>query len=323
MIASIPTGIAVTGVTGFIGRHLVSRFRDSGKVVLSLQRNPDNAMTVDGVELRNWSLQSPELDTYSGSEHFAESTLIHLAALAHRRGRGYSAEHEFESLNTAATLRLAESAARCGIRHFIFMSSIGVLGGDSGDGIFDENSQPAPSSPYARSKWLAEQGLAELAMRTGLHVTVLRPPVVYGPNAPGNFGSLARAVRSGMPLPFGSIDNARQMLAMDNLLDAIVAVVADGGAAYRAFNLADRESISTPGLCRRMADILQVRDRTFRFPPGALRALLRGLGRDSLAQGLLGNLRISTAAIEAAINWRPRVTLQQGLEKALANDDDH
>lgn len=314
--------VILTGATGFIGKHLLARLQPEGHPLVSLQRRIDTALD-DGVERIGWSLDDPELGMVTEHDCCRDGTLVHLAGVAHRRGHGYSARHEFESLNAAATLRLAESAADCGVRHFIFMSSIGVLGGDSGDSAFDENSRPAPVSQYARSKLLAEQGLEELAARSDLNVTVLRPPLVYGADAPGNFGSLVGAIRNGIPLPFGSIRNARQMLAVDNLVDAIAAAAADGGAKYRVFNLADRECVSTAELCTRIADILQRPPRIFPFPPAMLGAALRALGRESLAQGMLGNMRISTTTIETALHWQPQVTLQRGLERALLNDDDH
>jgi nucleoside-diphosphate-sugar epimerase len=314
--------VFLTGGTGFIGRSLLAHFEQDDYAVTLLQRNVV-APASDDMRRLSWSLEEPEFEPVEDVATYAGSTLVHLAAVAHRRGRGYAAKDVFNTLNAESTVRLARSAACAGIRHFVFMSSIGVLGGDSGDGVFDESDPPAPISPYAQSKWLAEQGLRELAANTDMQVTVLRPPVVYGPGAPGNFGSLLRAIRRGLPLPFDSICNSRQMLALDNLVDAVSLIVKARGSGYRVFHLADHESVSTPELCRCMAGIMQRPSRVFRFPPAVLHAILRAAGRESLAQGLLGNLRISTATIEAALQWKPRVTLQQGLERALLDNDDH
>ena len=127
----------------------------------------------------------------------------------------------FRAVNVAGTKRLAHAAAVAGVRRFVFLSSIGVHGAETFGRPFGAADAPAPHSAYARSKLEAEQALHAIARRHGLEVVVLRPPLVYGPHAPGNFATLVRAVRRGVPLPLGAVRNRRSLVGLDNLVDLI------------------------------------------------------------------------------------------------------
>jgi len=114
--------------------------------------------------------------------------VVHLAGRAHQSRSFESSERQayFET-NTAGTLRLAQAAAG-EVRHFVFLSTILVNGSKTdGQAPFTENDTPAPSTIYAESKARAEEGLSQIAVATGLIATVLRPPLIYGRRAKGNF----------------------------------------------------------------------------------------------------------------------------------------
>ena len=115
---------------------------------------------------------------------------MHLAGKAHVIDKTkVSALDEFRKINTELTLNLAKQAITAGVERFIFLSSIGVNGNQNNQP-FLEIDTPNPQEPYAISKYEAEQGLLKLAENSDLEVVVIRPPLVYGKNAPGNFGRL-------------------------------------------------------------------------------------------------------------------------------------
>jgi nucleoside-diphosphate-sugar epimerase len=161
---------------------------------------------------------------------------------------------EFRRVNVTGTLRLAEQAAEMGVRLFVFVSSIGVNEVQSAPGkAFLEADQPNPHNAYALSKWEAEQGLLRIADKTGLEVVIIRPPLVYGRNAPGNFGSPMRAVQRGWPLPLGAVHNQRSLVALSNLVDFIVTCITHPQAANQTFLVSDGQDLSTTELVRGMA----------------------------------------------------------------------
>lgn len=111
----------------------------------------------------------------------AVDTLVHLAARVHVMGEtSCDALPLYRAANTAATLTLAEQAAAAGVRRFVFVSTVKV-NGEECDVAYRRNDTPRPVDPYAISKWEAEQGLREIAARTGMQVVIVRPPLVYGP----------------------------------------------------------------------------------------------------------------------------------------------
>jgi nucleoside-diphosphate-sugar epimerase len=150
--------------------------------------------------------------------------VVHLAGRAHvTRDRSVNSANAHREANVVASERLARAAVRAGIARFVFVSTIKVNGETTSPGRpFRESDPPHPEDAYARSKWEAEQRLREIADASGLTLTILRPPLMYGPRVRGNFLALWRAVARGAPLPFGRVDNRRSVLYVGNLVHAIV-----------------------------------------------------------------------------------------------------
>jgi nucleoside-diphosphate-sugar epimerase len=228
--------------------------------------------------------------------------VVHLATAASpRRDRGRFGDE------IATAEALGRAARRCGVARLILMSSIRAMGENSGAEPFRAETTPAPSDAYGRAKLAIEAALADTP---GL--AILRPPLVYGPGVVENFKLLMTAVARGVPLPVASIRNRRAFIFMENLLDAIealLAVEASGGV----YLLRDNEEVSTPELLRRMAHHLGCAPRLFPVPPGLLRLTLNAIGRSGMAAALVGSLSIDDSATRARLNWQPRISLDDGL----------
>src|SRR5207342_3464130 len=138
---------------------------------------------------------------------------------------------------------------------------------------------PAPATPYARSKLEAEQLVAEALRGSSTELVVLRPPLVYGAGAKGNFARLVRLVRRGMPLPLASVHNRRSLVYVGNLVDAIVRSLDHPAAAGRTYVVCDSEDVSTPDLVARIARVLGQHPRLVAFPPVLLRLAGALIGR--------------------------------------------
>jgi nucleoside-diphosphate-sugar epimerase len=245
--------------------------------------------------------------------------VVHLAARVHvMRESAPDPVAAFRAVNTAGTGRLARAAVAAGVKRLVFLSSVKVHGEDSGARAFGERDEPAPADAYALSKWEAELELARVAAGTGLAVTVLRPPLVYGPGAGGNFARLVSALRRGLPLPFASIRNRRSLVYVENLADAIAACLREPAAAGRTFLVSDGEDLSTPELLRRCARAMGVRARLLPCPPALLRAAGTLTGRRAAVERLTGSLAVDSGAIRAALHWRPPFTVDEALARTLA-----
>jgi nucleoside-diphosphate-sugar epimerase len=158
--------------------------------------------------------------------------------------------------------------------------------------------------------------LLDLALHTGLEVVIVRPPLVYGADAPGNFGALMRAVHRGIPLPLGAVQNMRSLVALDNLVDMLAHCVHHPDAPGQVFLVSDGEDVSTPDLLRRMAAALACNARLFPLPVGLLRGMARLLGRASAIQSLCGSLQVDTAKTRDLLGWTPPIGVDEALARA-------
>src|SRR5262249_48818578 len=137
-------------------------------------------------------------------------------------------EDEYNSVNVDGTKQLLEGAVAGGTRRFIFASSVKVFG-ETTSRCLDENTLPAPHTPYARSKWLAEQAVTSYSNRAGMATVSFRLPLVYGPTRKGNlFRMIAAIDRSRFP-PLPRISAVRSMLHVNNFLLAVRAALAANG----------------------------------------------------------------------------------------------
>jgi nucleoside-diphosphate-sugar epimerase len=299
----------VVGASGFIGRALMQRLRRENADVIGMSRRAgDDARDV---QIRSYD----DADSVADAIGAGCDTLFHLAAIAHRRDVEDAA---FVRANVDTALCVARAAIARRVRRFVFVSSIGVIGNDSGQAAFDETTTPAPSAAYARSKWQAERALHDLLVPAGIDLVIVRPPLVHGPAAPGNFGRLMALARRRIALPLGSIDNGRSLVGIDNLVDFLLAAARHPSAPGHVLLVTDGEDISTPDLVRRLSALSGRRAMVFAFPPALLELLARIAGRRDMMRQLIGSLRVDAARSAALLGWTPPVSLDEGLARAMA-----
>lgn len=288
--------LLVTGGNGFIATSL-RRSLTEADVPFKLaarQTSPNMIAVGDISSTTDWS------GAVSGI-----TTVIHLAGLAHRLS-GLASLEEFRSVNVDGSINLARQAADAGVRRFVFVSSIGVLGQVTPVGQPLTDTSPArPITPYAVSKHEAEEALKTLCPTLGLELVILRPPLVYGAQAPGNFGRLVHLVRSGYPLPLVSVRNRRSMVSVGSLSRALIACATKDEAANQTFVVADEAPISTVGVVKAIAKGIGTKERLFPFPVSMLNLVLKATGRSAIADGLLASLEVDSSRLASTLAWQP------------------
>lgn len=303
--------VLVTGADGFVGRAVVDRLLCDGAGVHAAvrKRRPgllQGARVFEGLDLIRGDGWAAALN--------GVSSIVHCAARVHvTRDRAADSLTEFRSVNVEGTLALARRAAASGVRRFVFVSSIGVNGGETLGQAFEAGDAPAPHSPYAVSKWEAELALREMSSRCGIEIVVVRPPLVYGPDAPGNFGALFKAVARGVPMPLGAVHNLRSLVALDNLVDLLVLCTRHPAAAGQTFLASDGADVSTTLLLRRMASALGCHPRLLPVPVSVLRGAGRMLGLGAAVQSLCRSLQVDISKTEQLLGWRPAVSMDTAL----------
>lgn len=305
--------LLVTGAAGFIGRHVCLSAARHGIRVTATTRT--NSAQIEHPCINYLRSDINNLPAVWSAQDIPD-VVIHLAARAHHAQQSSEALTLFRRDNRDATLSLGRWAAHIGIRRFIYVSSIGVNGNSTTLGYpFTEKSPTAPIEPYAISKYEAEQGLKDIAAQSGLELCIIRPPLVYGPGAPGNFGKLVNLLHTGAPLPFGKIVNRRSFIYVDNLADALVQC-AIHPAAKELFVIRDC-TVSTPQLVQTMASAMGKSCRLIGTPLVLLRASFVLSGRSTLINKLIGNLEIDDAYIRSTLAWCPRFSLEEAMERTF------
>ena len=309
--------VLVTGGSGFIGRHLCRALIAAEHHVRVLTRQddifglPDTATIL---RIDNLSASTPWMDILGDVD-----AVIHLAARTH-----VISEFEtdpmaaYRKINVDTTRHLARSAVSAGVKRFIFISSIKVNGEMTKKQPFSIDDVPAPSDPYGITKMEAEFEIARAAEGTEMSTVILRPPLVYGEGVRGNFLSLMTALAERRWLPLGSISNRRSLLYVGNLTSAILTALENLGNKKQIFLLRDGEDMSTTELCRRLAKALGAKANLIPAPPFLLHLCGFISGKSPAITKLTTSLEINDSPIRRELDWKPEVTVDQGLALTAA-----
>ena len=294
--------VALTGATGFIGRHLLQGLTARGYRVRVLLRRP-TAMPDSCASVLIGDIAKP----YNMSEALAEvDAVIHSAGIPHAM-TGLP-EDDYRLFNTEATVRFAKAAKRARVKRFLFLSSIRAQSGPAAAGVLTEEQEPHPTDAYGRSKLDAEKGLAE----TGLDWAALRLALVYGPRAGGNVAKLLKLARAPYPLPLAGLKARHSLLGLDNLVEAVDRILTAPAPLNRPFIVADPAPVTVAEIVRALRQGLGRRAGLFYVPPPVLKAALRAVGPPIEIAPLFGSLVADPAALRA-LDWAPPVATQHGL----------
>ncbi|KAI5914816.1 NAD-dependent epimerase/dehydratase family protein [Thauera sp. 2A1] len=299
--------LIVAGGSGYIGRALVKRAAAEGHDVLVLTRRRDD-------ELARYAAQSgydgPLPATYVDAD-----ALINLAGRAHVHGR--STDSDFDAANCQLPLMLASHVIENGIGRLVHVSSVGVYGNWSAEPI-TEYSRPSPDTAYTRSKLAADQALEDRFRSRPDALTIVRPPMVYGPACPGNFMRLRRLVRRGFPLPFGAARAKRSFIFVENLADFLLRCATPGrpGGMYV---IGDGSDYSVSHLVSEMAVDDEKRIANISVSPWLLRFFGRACGFQREMESLTLPLKVDWAHARKSLGWEPPVAPSEAMRTSLVD----
>jgi nucleoside-diphosphate-sugar epimerase len=310
--------ILLTGASGFVGAEVLHSALQRGLDVRPAYRSKKPAAKDHTAQLDQVIVPGLAGDTDWSVALRGVDVVIHCAARAHvMRDDQADPLAVYRSVNVDGTLSLAKQAANFGVKRFIFLSSIGVNGAETFGVPFSIQSAPSPHSPYALSKYEAELGLQELSKCTGMEGVIIRAPLVYGPGAPGNFGSLTRLLKRGWPMPLGAIHNQRSLVSLENLVDLILTCTVHPAAANQIFLVSDGEDISTTELLRRMGIALGKPACLIPVSAKLLRAVAGFFGKSQAAQSLCGSLQVDISKTCELLDWKPPLSVDEGLRRLV------
>ena len=297
--------ILVTGASGFVGRYLLNEIAQSHEVIACVRKKsnllPSSVQQIVGNNF--FDLAIPK-DT---------DVIVHLAGIAHNKNNSVD---EFKKINVDGTLELARKALEANIKRFIFISSIGVNGNSTHGKAFTEQDTPNPTNDYTKSKYEAEKALAKLFENTNIDLVIIRPPLIYAHDAPGNFASLLKLIYMGLPLPFGCTNNKRSFISIYNLVDFIHHCINYPSSINETFVIADNEKISTKQLVASISKGMGKTNLLLPLPTYPIKVATNFIGKKTLYQQLFGDLEIDNTKAKKALNWQPPVDVYTDLEKA-------
>lgn len=299
--------VLVTGANGLLGRALCSVLDRADHQLIRTVRTsttPWETPVGDLNENTDWGdVLDPGVDV-----------LVHMAGLVPQAESEIIGEgNRYHQVNTLGAANLARQCARHGVKRFIFVSTIKVLGEGKSEPYRDTD-LAVPADVYAISKWEAEQALWQIAAETGMEVVVLRPPLVYGPGVKGNFLRLMQAIDKRRPLPLGGIQNQRSLIYLGNLVDALRLCLTHPKAAGKTFLVSDGDDVSTPVLVRRIAAALGRWPLLLPVPVSWIKWAGYVLGKQAAVDRLLGSLCVDISMLREELGWIPPYTMQEGLE---------
>lgn len=300
--------IAITGYTGFVGHHLLSKLDHAEVLLLGRKSVPD-------ISYCQYNLQDSNHDNLFISLQSVQ-VVIHLAARVHIMNDVVTSPLEhYRALNRDSTLALARTAASAGVKRFIYLSSIKVNGEITKSGPFRPNDVPDPEDAYGISKAESELLLLELAEQTGMEIVIIRPPLVYGPGVKANFGALLNLASKGIPLPFACFrKNKRSLVSLDNLVDFIKTCIEHPKAANQVFLVSDDHDLSTSELIRMLSKACGRPVFMLPMPIVLFKLIAKLLGKKNIIERLSASLQIDISKSKALLNWAPPQSVEDGLK---------
>jgi nucleoside-diphosphate-sugar epimerase len=326
--SSFMNRILVTGANGCIGHVLVHHLVLAGYQVTALALDHSDTDRIANVENTD-ILYGNICDQQRIKEIFAASNfdvVIHLAAVVHRQ---YAKEEEYVKVNYEATVNLFELSKAHKVKQFIFISTVAIYGEET-ERVVNEETLPDPQTPYAISKFKAEEYIRQNRSLL-IHYTIIRPTTVYGRYDKGNINKLFNLAKRGIVPVIGNGNNLKSLVYVENLVEGILQTVLNDSAYNQSFILSDERPYSLNELLTTMRHIMGKRIIVFHLPPRMTYFLIGFFYRlykmsageqvfdvSSIKKFATNNVFDISKATKL-LNFKPQYILPEGLKKAYSN----
>jgi nucleoside-diphosphate-sugar epimerase len=302
---------AISGGAGFLGLHLARRLLADGHQVRSLDLVPLDEPGLEVEELRG------DVRDEAACRQLVDGAriLVHAAAALPIRG----SRREIRSVNVDGTLTLLAAAAEAGVRRVVFVSSTAVYGVPEKHPI-EEDDPLVGVGHYGESKIEAED-VCRAFMHRGLDCVILRPKTFVGPERLGVFEILFDWIREGRRIyVLGDGSNRYQLLAVDDLVEAIRLAASKRAAAGETLNVGAKEFGTVRSDLQALIDHAGSSSRITPVPVKPAEAALRALELARLSPLVEWHYKtahrdsfVDVSRAERVLGWTPRLANAEAL----------
>ena len=244
--------VAVTGSSGFIGKSLVNALTGSVDQLILVVRNVNQKTVHKQIEFDLVSTDIPQ-DFFSGVDY-----IFHLAGCAHDTNRIIDKDYYYK-INVEATVNLAKFAIKNKVKKFIFLSSVKAGGNLMDSSCMSEYDQSEPEGIYGRTKREAELQVLRRGRQSGMHISIIRSALVYGPSMKGNLYDMFSGIKKGWFPPLPETGNRRSMIHVDDVVQAILLLASDQRSNDEIFIVTDGKTYSSRDIYEIMCSTLDKR----------------------------------------------------------------
>ncbi|WCL51182.1 NAD-dependent epimerase/dehydratase family protein [Leptospira sp. GIMC2001] len=302
--------ILISGTNGFLGSFLMkSKFSEIHELI-PVSRNSENRIVTSVIEKSQSELPINKPVKFPSMNN--ADVAIHLAGLAHET-KNASDRNSYFQANVELTESFLHSASELGVKHFLFFSTIKVYGEGFSNDAIKEDSKPSPSDIYSETKLLAEELIQKKANSLGMSYTIIRPPLVYGPNPKANILSIMNWIQKGYPIPISSRLNRRSFVSTYNIESMLLQILESKASKNQIFLVQDPSPFSTLDLIEFIAEAFGKNSRTLKIPHNLGKIIFSALGKGRAWDKLNGDLYMDDRSSRDKLSWSPPHSTREGI----------
>ncbi len=296
--------IGITGANGFVGQALCTHLFENHHLPVAITRKEYSKPGLTNFVVTDFSDYHSMVNALSGCQ-----ALVILASQAHsgsKKSENNLSIYRRNNIDTAiATIKAAKLT---NIKRVIYLSSIKVNGEETFDEPFTINSTPHPQDSYGITKYETELALTGFAEKNGMELCIIRSPLIYGKAVKGNLALLEQAIKYGIPLPFASIKNKRDLISLPTLCGLITLCLNHPDAGGQIFLAADGQAKSTAEIVHILHASSLRKPILLPCPQMVLNLIGLLSGRSGEIRRMTGNLEIDISHTCQTLNWQPNNT---------------
>lgn len=304
--------IYILGANGFLGRRLCNYFAVNQVPHVPVWRNPpDDAK--NGLHLVDF------VKNLAGKHYSRTDTIVNCIGTAHLNYKIQKKMPEvYNEANIDLCVEIAELAIQSNIGRFVHISSISVLGNNLKSTV-QLKTAPSPRDPYGMSKHVAEMKLKELYADRSESLIIVRPSLVYGINARGNFSKLCKVVNLSFPLPLAGLKNRKSFLSDMNFASFVHLVCTEHFESPITFNISDVEQNSMIDFIKLIAEAQKRNLVVFNVPLKIIKIICRIFRKQEYFEKLSEDFVIDMSEVLKVTGWMPAETQEDAIKRIMEN----